>query len=143
MKRIIIGLLILVSFSSFAKESRRVSLNCEGKIRYGAFLSDAILVPLDVLLQEKLATNLIEVSSNNKNVDAQIGCTYKFNADTFYSLRHEAEMTIIAKLTKNQKEVIQSFSCAATVNDGGHQTLKKSCVTKLAKKIRVLLDDNL
>lgn len=142
MKKIIL-ILMIVSTTVFAKEAKKINLDCSGEIRYGGLLSDAVFLPFDILLTEKLATKLVEVRYNNRYIDAEITCDYSFNPETFYSLRHEAEMIITAKFAKSNKVLQEKTICKASVNDGGNQTLKKSCAVKTAKIIRRLLDKNL
>lgn len=143
MKTILFSLLIIGSFSSYAKEAKKVTLNCGGEIRYGSMFGDSVSIPFDVLLQERLANNLVKVTKNNRSIDAEVSCNHTFNPNTFYSLRHVAEMTITVDLVEMNSQIVKTVTCSATVNDGGNQTLKKSCANKVAKTIRSILDKNL
>lgn len=142
MKKMLIILLALTSLVANAKIKKDIKLNCGGEVRYGGLFQDAVFVPFDVLLTERLAHESIEVKNNNRYLDAEVTCSYKYDSATFYSLRHKAQMTITVKSSGNEL-VTKSFSCNALVQDGGNQTLKKSCAKKTAKEIGKILNPRL
>ncbi len=143
MKRLLIIALALVSLVANAKVKQDIKLNCGGEVRYGGMFADAAFVPFKVLLTERLAGHLIEVKNNARYINAEVTCSYKFDPNTFYSLRHKAQMTITIKSLDYDEVITKSFSCNALVQDGGNQTLKKSCARKTAKMIDRVLNPKL
>ena len=145
MKTTLLTFLMLISLQIKAKENFIVTTDCHGEVRYGSYFGDSTYVPLESQLTVELAKKSVMTSVERRYagfVVAEIQCDYKFNPNTFYRLRHQANVEIVAKL-KNGLTVHRKFNCDATVNDGGYQTLKKTCVKKMAQKIRTILDREL
>jgi hypothetical protein len=139
MKNALVVLLAFQTLSAFAKVPMSVSLNCRGQVRYGGYFSAPVFLPFDVLLKERLARKLVEV--NNRDNDAEVSCSIKFNPKTFKSLNHEAFITITVERGETKESFQRQFSCPALVQDGGNQTLKKSCTGISARIIREILDE--
>lgn len=133
-------LLLLSTLSAHA--AYRVNLASDGgEIRHGSLLGDAVFSSFTSELEVKLARMGVGISYS-RYVDADVTYDYAFNPETFYSLNHRAVIDGAVTLKKKDISVPFIIHCGALVQDGGNQTLKMSCVRKLAKKIKSILKSN-
>lgn len=140
---IIATMTLSISTSSMAAQTFRITLDGSGgEIRHGSFLGNAVFSSFESELEVKLARLGVGLT-NSRYTDATVSYDYKFNPNTFYSFKHKAVMTGSILLKDKNIELPYKLSCSALVQDGGNQTLKMSCVNKLAKTIKKLLKNNI
>ena len=150
MKSLIIALLTLLSTSAHARIDKAFTIQViegDAQIRHGFLFEEPIFTPFNIELQVKLARAGVEVTQNTDTfyTDALLKYDYSMDRNTFYSLFPKAHMK--ANLTFiNERKVYMivefNINCGYEVNDGGNQTLKMSCVNKMAKTVEKLLKEN-
>ena len=133
MKKIIIGILLATSFSELAHAQvfeDNISLKAYGEVR----LMGSVKVLLENYLRGEYTIRTIDDSNFLVEVDT------KFNGWDYFGFERRADVNIIISNNKTNITKTLNIKCNAEVNDGGNQTIKYSCIKKMAHLINLSIN---